>query len=189
MRKILNVAVFAREPQSLGQMSRYDITVQYRYLSPTFTGQSAKMAAFGKASPGTRERCKELATIAMTHPDVYVAQTTPAHLNHFYRAVMEANEYPGPAVVIAYASCILEHGIADEQAVAQAKLTADSRTFPLLIYDPHKGERIRERLSLQGNPMVKEDWFTHPKTSEPIDFIAPARYRRALRPARRRRAA
>jgi pyruvate-ferredoxin/flavodoxin oxidoreductase len=141
----------------------------------TFTGQSAKMAAFGKASPGKREQRKELATIAMMHPGVYVAQTTPAHLNHFYRAVMEANEYPGPAVVICYAACMPEHGIPDDRAGAQAKLAVDSRTFPLLIYDPRKGDRMRERLSLQGNPVMKEDWFTNPKTGEPVDFLAFAR--------------
>ncbi|HUJ21544.1 MAG TPA: 2-oxoacid:acceptor oxidoreductase family protein [Bryobacteraceae bacterium] len=141
----------------------------------TFTGQSAKMAAFGKSSPGKREHRKELATIAMMHPGVYVAQTTPAHLNHFYRSVMEANDYPGPAVVICYAACMPEHGIADDRAVAQAKLAVESRTFPLLIYDPRKGERIRERLSLQGNPVMKEDWFTNPKTGEPLDFTTFAR--------------
>jgi pyruvate/2-oxoacid:ferredoxin oxidoreductase beta subunit len=141
----------------------------------TFTGQSAKMAAFGKASPGKRERRKELATIAMMHPGVYVAQTTPAHLNHFYKCIMEANEYPGPAVVICYAACMPEHGIADDRAAAQARLAADSRTFPLLTYDPRKGDKIRERLSLQGNPVMKEDWFTNPKTGEPVDFIAFAR--------------
>jgi len=36
----------------------------------------------------------------------------------------------------------------------QAKLAADSRAFPVLIYDPTKGERFSERLSLQGNPSV-----------------------------------
>ena len=141
----------------------------------TFTAQSAKMAAFGRAQSGKREHRKELATIAMMHPHVYVAQTTPAHLNHFYRAVMEANEFPGPAVVICYAACMPEHGIADDRAVAQAKLAADSRTFPLLVYDPRKGDRIRERLSLQGNPMMKEDWFKNPKSGEPVDFISFAR--------------
>ena len=88
---------------------------------------------------------------------------------------MEANAYPGPAVVICYAACMPEHGIADDRAVAQAKLAADSRTFPLLTYDPRKGDRIRERLSLQGNPVMKEDWFTNPKTGEPVDFTAFAR--------------
>ena len=30
---------------------------------------------------------------------------------------------------------------------------------------------MRERLSLQGNPGVKNDWYTNPKSSETIDFI------------------
>ena len=141
----------------------------------TFTGQNAKMSAFGKARSGKREHRKELAQIAIMHPGVFVAQTTPGHLNHFYRSVMEANAYPGPALVICYASCMPEHGIPDDHAVLQARLAVESRTFPLVIYDPRKGERIRECLSLQGNPVVKEDWFKNPKTSEPVDFIAFAR--------------
>ena len=141
----------------------------------TFTGQSAKMAAFGKAQPGKREHRKELAQIAMMHPGVFVAQTTAAHLNHFYRCVMAANEYPGPAVVICYAPCMPEHGIPDDRALTQAKMAVESRTFPLLVYDPRKGERLSECLSLQGNPEMKDDWHTHPKTGEPVDFIAFAR--------------
>jgi pyruvate-ferredoxin/flavodoxin oxidoreductase len=141
----------------------------------TYTSQAAKMAAYGKVEHGKREHRKELATIAMMHPGVYVAQTTPAHLNHFYRCVMDANAYPGPAVVICYAACMPEHGIADDRAAAQAKLAVESRAFPLLVYDPRKGDRIRECLSLQGNPLMKEDWFMNPKTGEPIDFVAFAR--------------
>jgi len=34
---------------------------------------------------------------------------------------------------------------------------------------------MRERLSLVGNPNVKEDWYIHPKTNEPVDFITFAR--------------
>ncbi|MBI3665792.1 MAG: 4Fe-4S binding protein [Acidobacteria bacterium] len=141
----------------------------------TFTGQNAKMSAIGKARPGKREHRKELAQIAMMHPGVYVAQTTAAHLNHFYRAIMAANEFPGPAIVICYASCMPEHGIPDNMAMAQAKLAVESRTFPVLIYDPRKGERLRDCLSLQGNPVVKEDWYENPKTGEPVDFVAFAR--------------
>jgi pyruvate/2-oxoacid:ferredoxin oxidoreductase beta subunit len=133
------------------------------------------MAAVGKAQPGKREHRKEMAQIAMMHPGVFVAQTTAAHLSHFYRSVMTANEYPGPAVVICYAPCMPEHGIGDDRAVAQARLAVDSRTFPILAYDPRRGERFRERLSLQGNPALKEDWYTHPKTGEPVDFISFAR--------------
>ncbi|HMA80061.1 MAG TPA: thiamine pyrophosphate-dependent enzyme, partial [Candidatus Binatia bacterium] len=47
----------------------------------TFAAQEAKMAAFGKDSQGKRERRKELAQICFMHPEVYVAQTTAAHIN------------------------------------------------------------------------------------------------------------
>jgi pyruvate-ferredoxin/flavodoxin oxidoreductase len=136
----------------------------------TFTGQDAKMGAVGSAEPGKREHRKELAQIAMMHPGVFVAQTTPAHLNHFYKSIMAANEFPGPAIVICYASCMPEHGVADDRALAQARLAVDSRTFPLLVCDPRKGGLLRERLSLQGNPAMKEDWFTDSKSGQPVNF-------------------
>ncbi len=140
----------------------------------TFGGQVTKLSAFGKALHGRPERRKELGRIVMAHGEVYVAQTTPAHLNHFYRAVMEANEYPGPAVVVVYTACMPEHGIADDAATRQAKLAVDSRAFPLFSYDPRKGESFAERLSLQGNPATKDDWSKHPDGSI-LDFLAFAR--------------
>jgi len=76
---------------------------------------------------------------------------------------------------VCYVTCQPEHGVADDRSVAQARLAVESRTFPLLVFDPRKGERIRERLSLAGNPAVKEDWYVDPKTSQPVDFIAFAR--------------
>ena len=89
-----------------------------------------------------------------------------AHINHFYKAVMEANEYPGPAVVNVYTTCQPEHGVPDCNSARQAKMAVDSRAFPIFIYDPRKGERIRERLRLVGNPSHKEDWWTPPKTEK-----------------------
>jgi pyruvate ferredoxin oxidoreductase beta subunit len=141
----------------------------------TFAGQEAKMAAFGKNSHGKRERRKELAQICLMHPDIYVAQTTPAHINHFYKAVMEANDYPGPAVINVYTTCQPEHGVPDCNSARQAKMAVDSRAFPIFIYDPRKGERIRERLSLVGNPSQKEDWWTPPKAQKPFTFVDFAR--------------
>lgn len=138
----------------------------------TFTSQDAKMAAYGKAQPGKKEQRKEIAQILMMHPRVFVAQTTAAHINHFYKSVMAANEYAGPAVVVCYTSCMPEHGVADDRASAQARLAVDSRTFPMMIYDPRKGEKIRECLSLQGNPAMKEDWYTEPKTGKAVNFVA-----------------
>jgi len=140
----------------------------------TFGGQVTKLSAYGKELHGRPERRKELGRILMAHGEVYVAQTTPAHLNHFYRAVMDANEYPGPAVVIVYAACMPEHGIADDAATAQAKLAVESRAFPLFTYDPRRGASIAERLSLQGNPALRDDWAKAPDGSS-IDFLTFAR--------------
>jgi len=137
----------------------------------TYTGQETKMSAHGKALGGKQERRKELATICMMHPDTFVAQTTAAHINHFYKAIMAANEFKGPAVINVFTTCQPEHGVADNMAGAQARLAVDSRAFPLLVYDPRKGERIKERLSLAGNPGMKDDWYKHPKTGEMVDFI------------------
>jgi pyruvate/2-oxoacid:ferredoxin oxidoreductase beta subunit/ferredoxin len=137
----------------------------------SFSGQDAKMAAFGKASAGKRERRKELAQICFMHPDIYVAQTTAAHINHFYKAIMEANAYPGPAVINVYTTCQPEHGVPDCNSSRQAKLAVESRAFPLFICDPRKGDKIRERLSLVGNPAQKQDWWTPPQSEKPLTFV------------------
>jgi pyruvate/2-oxoacid:ferredoxin oxidoreductase beta subunit len=141
----------------------------------SFKGQDAKMSFHGKIVDGKSENRKELANICMMHKNVYVAQTTCAHPNHFYKAVMEANAFPGPAIVNVFTTCQPEHGVADNMAEHQAKLAADSRSFPVMIYDPRKGNRFKERLSLVGNPNVKDDWYVNPKTGEVIDFIYFAR--------------
>jgi pyruvate ferredoxin oxidoreductase beta subunit len=141
----------------------------------TFTGQNTKMSVHGKTVAGKQERRKEIAQIAMMHPRTYVAQTTCAHVNHFYKAVLGALEFDGPAIISCYTTCQPEHGVADNMAGDQARLAVDSRAFPLLVFDPRKGKTIRERMSLQGNPAVKEDWYVNPKTKEVVNFIDFAR--------------
>jgi pyruvate/2-oxoacid:ferredoxin oxidoreductase beta subunit len=140
----------------------------------SFGGQVTKLTAFGEAEHGRPEPRKELGRILMAHGSAYVAQTTPAHLNHFYRAVMEANEYPGPAVIIVYTACMPEHGIADDAGSRQARLAVDSRAFPLCTYDPRRGATWAERLSLQGNPALRDDWAATPDGGA-VDFLAFAR--------------
>lgn len=141
----------------------------------SFMSQNAKMSGHGRSLHGKGERRKELGLLALMHPDVYVAQCITSNLNHFYRAIQGANEFPGPAVVIVYAACMPEHGIPDDSAARQAKLAADCRAFPLFIHDPRKGEKMSERLSLQGNVAADKDYFVHPKTGEVFDFIHWAR--------------
>ncbi len=141
----------------------------------TFTGQNTKMSVHGKVIDGKQERRKEIAQIAMMHPHTFVAQTTCAHVNHFYKSVLGALEFDGPALISCYTTCQPEHGVGDNMATDQARLAVDSRAFPLLIFDPSKGTRLKERLTLQGNPAVKDEWWKNPKTGEVVDFITFAR--------------
>jgi pyruvate ferredoxin oxidoreductase beta subunit len=164
----MNVKVFVLDTQVYSNTGGQASTSSY-------TGQNTKMSVHGKAIAGKQERRKEIAQIAMMHPRSFVAQTTCAHTNHFYRAVLDALEFDGPAIVCCYTTCQPEHGVADNMATDQARLAVDTRAFPLLCYDPRKGDTIRERLSLQGNPAIHEDWWTNPKTGEVVDFIDFAR--------------
>jgi hypothetical protein len=52
--------------------------------------------------------------------------------------------------VCCYTTCQPEHGVADNMAGDQARLAVDSRAFPLLVFDPRKGTKVKERLTLQG---------------------------------------
>jgi pyruvate ferredoxin oxidoreductase beta subunit len=164
----LNIKVFVLDTQVYSNTGGQASTSSY-------TGQNTKMSVHGKTYGGKQERRKEIAQIAMMHPRTYVAQTTCAHVNHFYKAVLGALEFDGPAIISCYTTCQPEHGVADNMASEQARLAVDTRAFPLLIYDPRKGNTIKERLSLQGNPAVKDDWFTNPKTNEEVSFIDFAR--------------
>jgi pyruvate/2-oxoacid:ferredoxin oxidoreductase beta subunit/NAD-dependent dihydropyrimidine dehydrogenase PreA subunit len=141
----------------------------------TFTGQNSKMYSHGKVIAGKQESRKELGRIAMMHPNTFVGQTVAAIPNHFYKTVLDAASFPGPAVVNCYTTCQPEHGVGDSMSRQQAKLAVESRAFPVFIFDPRNGDTIRDRLSLQGNPAQKEDWYTVPKTGELIDFITFAR--------------
>src|SRR4029450_244359 len=58
----------------------------------TFMGQNTKMSVHGKEIDGETERGKELGESDRARPHACVAQTTAAHVNHFYKAVMRANE-------------------------------------------------------------------------------------------------
>ena len=78
-------------------------------------GQSSKatpVAAMAKfAASGKRSRKKDLGMMAMSYGNVYVAQVAMgADYNQFVKAVVEAEAYDGPSLIIAYAPCI-SHGL------------------------------------------------------------------------------
>ena len=105
----MNIKVFVLDTQVYSNTGGQASTSSY-------TGQNTKMSVHGKAIGGKQERRKEIAQIAMMHPRTYVAQTTCAHANHFYRAVLGALEFDGPALVCCFTTCQPEHGVADNMA-------------------------------------------------------------------------
>ena len=111
----------------------------------------------------------------MMHPNTFVAQTVASIPNHFYKSILDAASFNGPALVNTYNTCQPEHGVGDDMSRNQSKLAVESRTFPVFRYDPRNGNTIRERLDLQGNPAQAKDWYTVAKTNEVVDFVSFAR--------------
>ena len=105
--KDINVMVFDTEVYSNtgGQSSK-----------ATKTGAIAQFAAGGKEI-----KKKDLASIAMSYGYVYVAQIAMgADFNQTVKAIAEAEAYPGPSLIIAYAPCI-NHGIKKGMSKAQTE--------------------------------------------------------------------
>ncbi|MBE6282423.1 MAG: pyruvate:ferredoxin (flavodoxin) oxidoreductase [Bacteroides sp.] len=91
-------------------------------------GQSSKATPLGAiakfAAAGKRVRKKDLGMIATTYGYVYVAQIAMgADQSQCLKAIREAEAYPGPSIVIAYAPCI-NHGLKKGMGKAQAEEAA-----------------------------------------------------------------
>ena len=88
-------------------------------------GQSSKATPTGAiaefAAAGKEVKKKDLASIAMSYGYVYVAQIAMgADFNQTVKAISEAEAYPGPSLIIAYAPCI-NHGIKKGMGKAQTE--------------------------------------------------------------------
>ena len=76
--------------------------------------------------------------MAMSYGYVYVTQVSMgANMNHTAKAIVEAEKYPGPSLIIAYAPCV-SHGIKTGMgtSVAQEKRAVESGFWHLFKYDP-----------------------------------------------------
>jgi pyruvate-ferredoxin/flavodoxin oxidoreductase len=104
----------------------------------------AKFAMAGKGLPK-----KDLGLIAMSYGYVYVARIAMgANDQQTLRALLEAESYDGPSLIIAYSHCIA-HGYDMAKGLEQQKLAVQSGHWPMYRYDP--------RLAKQGhNPLIIE---------------------------------
>jgi pyruvate-ferredoxin/flavodoxin oxidoreductase len=105
-------------------------------------GQASKATPIGAvaqfAASGKKSRKKDLGMLMMTYKDVYVAQVAMgADQGQLVKALMEAERYPGPSIIIAYAPCIT-HGIkAGMHSVQQEmKDAVESGYWCLYRYNP-----------------------------------------------------
>ena len=99
----------------------------------TPAGAVAKFAASGK-----KIRKKDLGQMAMSYGYVYVAQVAMGASNsQYFRAIKEAEAYPGPSLIIAYSPCI-NHGLRNGMGKTQAqeKFAVESGYWHLYRYNP-----------------------------------------------------
>ena len=99
----------------------------------TPAGAMAKFAVSGKQTGK-----KDLGIMAMTYGHVYVASVSMgANQAQLVKALAEAESYPGPSLVIAYAPCI-NHGVNLRHTQAEMRRAVESGYWPLYRYDPRK---------------------------------------------------
>jgi pyruvate-ferredoxin/flavodoxin oxidoreductase len=103
-------------------------------------GQMSKATPLGAsarfASAGKRIGKKDLALQAISYGNVYVAQVAMgANPQQTLLALREAEEYRGPALILAYSHCIA-HGIDMRDGMQQQKLATKSGYWPLMRYSP-----------------------------------------------------
>ena len=118
-------------------------------------GQSSKATPLGSiakfAAAGKTTGKKDLGRMAITYGYVYVASVSMgANKNQFLKAIKEAEAYPGPSLIIAYAPCInqgIKKGMGKTQL--EQKLAVDSGYWPLYRFNPQLADEGK-------NPFVLE---------------------------------
>ena len=119
-------------------------------------GQASKATPMGAvakfASMGKRTKKKDLALMLTTYENVYVAKVSMgANMNQFMKAIVEAEQYDGPAVIIAYAPCI-NHGINMSNSQLEMKKAVESGYWNLFRYNPDLKKQGQNPFILDSNP-------------------------------------
>ncbi|MCC8067609.1 MAG: thiamine pyrophosphate-dependent enzyme, partial [Clostridiales bacterium] len=119
-------------------------------------GQSSKATPLGAvaqfAAAGKSTKQKDLASIAMSYGYVYVAQVSMgADMNQCVKAMVEAEAYPGPSLIIAYAPCI-NHGIKAgmSKAMTEEKKAVEVGYWNNFRYNPALAEEGKDAFILDS---------------------------------------
>jgi pyruvate-ferredoxin/flavodoxin oxidoreductase len=128
-------------------------------------GAAARFSMGGKATGK-----KDLGLLAMTYGNIYVARVAiGARDNQTLAAFREAEQYPGPSLIIAYAHCI-SHGYSMTDGIEHQKLAVETGYWPIFRYDPRRAERGENPLQLDS-PAPKTELTRYTKTENRFRMV------------------
>ncbi|MCK9448052.1 MAG: pyruvate:ferredoxin (flavodoxin) oxidoreductase [Bacteroidales bacterium] len=124
-------------------------------------GQASKatpMSAVAKfATAGKKVKKKDLGAMLMSYGYIYVAQVAlGANQNQYFRALKEAEAFPGPSIIIAYSPCI-NHGLKRgmEKSLDESKFAVESGYWHLYRFNPLLEEEGKNPFQLDSK---EPDW-------------------------------
>ncbi len=145
-------------------------------------GAAAKFAVKGKETPK-----KDLGMEAMSYGQVYVARVAfGAKMNQTVEALLEADSFPGPSLVIAYSHCVA-HGYDMAYGGSQQKAAVESGIWPLYRFDPRRVAQGEPPLKLDyGAPSIGvRDYMRFETRFRMVEKLDPERFKRFVTAARR----
>ncbi len=162
-------------------------------------GQQSKATPIGAAakfaSAGKETGKKDLGRLAMTYGHVYVAGVAFAAKDaQTVKALVEADSYGGPSLVIAHSPCIA-HGYDLWRSPEQQRLAVESGAWPLYRFDPRRSASGEPRLKLDSAPPKASvaEYMRNEGRFRVVELKDPERYARLVAEAdaavRERRAA
>lgn len=143
-------------------------------------GASAKFATEGKALPK-----KDLAMIAMSYGNVYVAQVSMgANDMQVIKAMNEAEAFDGPSIIIAYSHCIAQ-GFNLIDGLTHQKEAVDTGSWPLYRYNPDNVKEGKAPLMLDSKAPSKplSDYMSSETRFQVVKKANPERYETLLNKA------
>jgi pyruvate-ferredoxin/flavodoxin oxidoreductase len=133
-------------------------------------GAAAKFASSGKAMEK-----KDLGLMAMSYGHVYVASIAlGANTIQSINAILEAESYEGPSLIIAYSQCVA-HGYDLKQGPAQQKLAVESGMWPLYRFDPRRAASGDPPLTIdaQGGKIPVQEYMQNETRFKVVEKINP----------------
>ena len=143
-------------------------------------GASAKFATAGKALPK-----KDLAMIAMSYGNVYVAQVAfGANDSQVIKAMNEAEAYDGPSIIIAYSHCIAQ-GFNLANGLEHQKAAVETGSWPLFRYNPENIAQGKAPLMLDSKAPSKPlaEYMANETRFQIVNKANPERYETLLNKA------